>query len=202
MIVAASFILIIVICISYLLRQPKKLLILDLNNLLIYRTYTKKFPVEVFDHVHNATTIGNHYTWKRPQLDEFLKFCFKNFEVAVWSSARKRNVDRLCEFIFDPKSRSKLFFEWNQSHCNAKTPHPIKTKNCPLFEKQLKTVWKAYPQYNESNTVILDDSYLKMKCNEDFEDCVGISESWTPWKEGKIETLEHIIKYWLKDKIN
>ena len=67
------------------LKSVRKLLILDLNNILIRRKYVKDAGDAV-----GAEKCGNFMVWKRPHLNEFLDFAFENFDVAVWSSVVKK----------------------------------------------------------------------------------------------------------------
>ncbi|KAI9128393.1 hypothetical protein K1719_001386 [Acacia pycnantha] len=41
-------------------------------------------------------TCSNNMVYMRPQCDEFLRFCFQNFYVVVWTSRKKENADSLC----------------------------------------------------------------------------------------------------------
>lgn len=182
MCVLASVLLLIcgVIELFVLLRKrihPHKLLILDMNKLLVCRVYKPELDSKYFPYVEEATTLGRHYTWKRPHLASFLEYAFEHFDVAVWSSAWKQNVDRLCEFVFTKEQRERLVFEWDQSQCEEVIPHPDPTETKPLYEKPLSRVWKEYPQYNSTNTLIFDDSPLKMRHNP--PECVYAPSSWT-----------------------
>lgn len=175
-------------------RSPKKkLLILDINNLLVSRAYSlKQDDPEIWpmaqDYINQADMLGTHYTWKRPDLDVFIHYCLQNFTVAVWSSAWPQNVDRLCEYIFTPKQRSQLLFEWNQSMC-----HRVDA----VWMKNLSVVWSEYPQYSAENTIILDNSDAKMENNP--TDCVGICDTWYPWTNDHVETLE-TVRAWLDER--
>ena len=106
---------ILILCVIIIMRRcyntvtvpRKKLLVLDINNILVTRAYSlKEDDLEIWpmahDYIDQADMLGNHYTWKRPDLDEFLNYCLDNFTVSVWSSAWPANVDRLCEYIFTP----------------------------------------------------------------------------------------------------
>ena len=169
----------------------KKLLILDMNNLLVARIFAPKIQEEhpyALDYVAEADVLGKHFTWKRPGLDEFLDYCLEHFTVGVWSSAWKMNVDKLCGYTFG-RRRDRLLFEFNQEHCQAVHDSQVK----PTYEKNLTTVWEQYLQYNASNTIILDDSDAKMRNNPDK--CVGICQSWGPWNTHKVETLDTVRKW-------
>lgn len=170
-------------CISLFFKEKKKpqrkLLILDMNNLLVCRAFKFKMKEEFpsyIPYIESATLLGKHYTWKRPHLNEFLKYAFEHFDVAVWSSAMKENVSLLCEFIFTPEQRAKLLFEWDQTQCVRIEPHPNPTETKPLFEKRLTRVWNEFSEYTAKNTLIFDDSDLKMRNNP--PGCTFLPSSW------------------------
>lgn len=173
--------------------KRKKLLILDMNNLLVARVYSHTLETEhpqAIDYIPTADLLGTHYTWKRPDLDMFLDYCFENFNVAVWTSARKHNADKLCEYVFGPKRRHMLLWEFNQEHCTY-------IKDDDVFEKNLSTVWDQFKRYSAKNTLILDDSNDKMRNNP--EECVGVCDSWAPWFNDQVETLQTVID-WLEKR--
>ncbi|KAK1267878.1 hypothetical protein QJS04_geneDACA006928 [Acorus gramineus] len=95
-------------------RTRKILLVLDLNGLL----------ADVFLDIHNAyrgdRRIGGKSVFRRPFCNEFLKFCFERFDVGVWSSRKRKNVDGLVDFLMGSMKR-KLLFCW--SGCGI-FPHP------------------------------------------------------------------------------
>jgi hypothetical protein len=142
----------------------KPLLILDMNNVLVYRAFAPTQAQEKPESVpfnDQATLLGGKfYTWKRPHLDTFLDYCFNNFTVAVWSSALGRNVNDLVDFVFGEERKSKLLFVWDQSHCDAVVNDTSNSGDAnayskPLFKKPLAKVWAAYPELR---------SLLQLKC--------------------------------------
>jgi hypothetical protein len=162
-----------------------------MNNLLVARVYSETLDTEhqeAMDYISTADMLGKHYTWKRPDLDVFIKYCLENFTVAVWTSARRDNSDKLCAYVFSPKQRAQLLFEYNQEQCSGQWPD---------FKKNLSTVWNQYSYYNEGNTLILDDSDDKMSNN--LPACVGICDVWTPWTSDRVETLQTVID-WLEER--
>ena len=82
--------------------RPKKLVVLDLNGLLIHRE-----KISLFSHHNFGGDVGrrmkdgyvqyplpsfftsNHAVYERPGVARFLEFCFGNFDVAAWSSCRR-----------------------------------------------------------------------------------------------------------------
>ncbi|MCL7024802.1 hypothetical protein MKW94_026969 [Papaver nudicaule] len=142
-----------------IVREPitcgdKKLLVLDLNGLLV--------------------DVGKRSCTKRPYCDDFLKFCFERFHVGVWSSRTRKNVDKVVNFLMgDLKENQNLVFCWDQSHCTETGFKVMNHWYKPLILKELKKLWNKHEQnlpwekgiFNESNTLLLDDSPYKALCN-------------------------------------
>ncbi|KAF4382096.1 hypothetical protein F8388_001241 [Cannabis sativa] len=143
-------------------RSQKKLLILDVNGLLV------DFVSSGYRQFRPDITISKKAVYKRPYCDEFIEFCFDKFNVGVWSSRMKWNMDKVIEFLFR-KSRHKLLFCWDQSHCSATGANTLENYNKPLVFKELRKLWeKLEPnlpwkigEYDEANTLLLDDSPYK-----------------------------------------
>ncbi|KAF2312870.1 hypothetical protein GH714_040927 [Hevea brasiliensis] len=140
----------------------KKLLILDVNGLLadIVPYCSDAYKPDII--------ISRKSVFKRPFCDDFLLFCFDKFNVGVWSSRTKKNVDMVIDFLLRD-SRHKLLFCWHQSHCTDTGFTTVENNSKPLLLKELKKLWdKLEPdlpwnkgEYNESNTLLLDDSPYK-----------------------------------------
>lgn len=148
-------------------QQGKKLLlILDLNGVLVYRDKESRM-----DH-------------KRDNVDVFLDWCFEHFDVALWSSARKHNVERLAQLVMGEQRMKRLVFMWHQDQC---TPHATEEN---IFKKPLQKVWDIYPhQYDQTNTFIIDDSKSKMEDNP--------SHTWIEvksWKGSSKDDEEETLK--------
>lgn len=55
-------------------------------------------------------------------------------------------------------------FEFDQAKCpSEKHPDPNETK--PLFLKPLQAVWDHFPEWNQSNTLLVDDTPAKARDN-------------------------------------
>ncbi|KAL4801371.1 NLI interacting factor-like phosphatase-domain-containing protein, partial [Aspergillus unguis] len=140
---------------------PRPLLvILDLNGTLIYRK-TRKFP----------PTFS-----RRAGLHEFLKTLVEKYKVMIWSSSQPETVDAVCKKIFTEEDRKKLVVEWGRDKLNlSKSQYNTKVQ----VYKTLETVWssrqiqKSHPKrkqkgepkakkpWDQSNTILIDDSKLK-----------------------------------------
>ncbi|XP_027903362.1 uncharacterized protein LOC114163319 isoform X2 [Vigna unguiculata] len=150
----------------------KKLLILDVNGLLadfvsidVTSTRYRREPEPDF-------ILKGRKVYKRPFCKDFLQFCFDRFHVGVWSSRAKFNVEEAIKFLMG-KSASKLLFCWNQSHCTTTEFATVENIHKPLVLKELRKLWeKEDPnlpwekgEFNESNTLLLDDSPYKALMN-------------------------------------
>ncbi|CAH2044914.1 unnamed protein product, partial [Thlaspi arvense] len=146
----------------------KKLLVLDLNGLL-----ADIGPIEA-DRKADIN-IGRRAIYKRPFCEDFLKFCFDKFEVGIWSSRKRNNVDRITEFLLGDM-KSKLLFCWDMSYCATTTVGSLENKFKFVVFKELNQLWEKHDprlpwkkfDYNETNTVLLDDSPYKALLNPPY----------------------------------
>ncbi|KAF9610131.1 hypothetical protein IFM89_019996 [Coptis chinensis] len=118
------------------------LLILDLNGVLVHVANELDLPLGF----KADTFILGKAIIRTPFCDDFLKFCFERYQLA---------------------------FCWNQSHCTTTELHTVDKIDKPIMLKELVKLWdKDDPnlpwerrEYNESNTVMLDDSPYKALFN-------------------------------------
>ena len=102
----------------------------------------------------------------RPHCEDFLDFCFENYEVGVWSSALKKNLSLS---MFGEKGRTPLFV-WSQKEITDLFPiMSFRKSTKPLHLKDMSTVWTAYPSYDASNSLLLDNDLEK--CAVSFRVC-------------------------------
>lgn len=144
--------------------KEKPLVILDLNGFLVFREYKKlRTEEELMDEVlpDGVTRLKNHLVRRRPGISAFLEFVFANFEVAVWSSVSRYNIDSLVRHVM-PDYFERLAFVWCQDQCE-RIEQPDSPK--PLFLKNLVKVWQEQPEYNGRPTLMIDDDSAKMKNN-------------------------------------
>ncbi|XP_020997377.1 uncharacterized protein LOC107486250 [Arachis duranensis] len=138
---------------TYVIRcLKKKLLVLDINGLLA--DIVSPPP----EGLKPDTIIARRAIFKRPFYLEFLNFCFEKFEVAVWSSRTKY-----------PSPISSQ----DASHCTKTTFKTVENKHKPVVFKDMRKIWEKHDPslpwekgyYNESNTLLLDDSPYKALLN-------------------------------------
>lgn len=167
----------------------KKLLILDVNGLLadIVPYFVEGYTPDI--------VVSRKSVFKRPFCDDFLQFCFERFDVGVWSSRTKKNVDMVLEFLM-ADARHKLLFCWDQSQCTNTgfTTHENPQK--PLLLKELRKLWEKHEpnlrwekgEYNESNTLLLDDSPCKALLNPAYTAIFPYSYEYKDVKDNMLAT--------------
>ncbi|CAN0876949.1 hypothetical protein LINGRAHAP2_LOCUS11585 [Linum grandiflorum] len=141
----------------------KKLLILDINGLLVDIIPKSECPSSPQPDLN----VSQKSVFRRPYCSDFLRFCFDNFAVGVWSSRTWYNLERVVKFLFRD-SESNLLFCWDRSNCTETGVSTIDNPNKPLVLKELRRLWrdrKALPWkkgvFDASNTLLLDDSPYK-----------------------------------------
>ncbi|CAL5441944.1 unnamed protein product [Camellia sinensis] len=83
-----------------------------------------------------------------------------------------KNVESVIGFLMG-NFKHNLLFCWNQSHCTRTGFYTVENKEKPLVLKEIKKLWEKRDrnlpwkrgEYNESNTLLLDDSPYKALCN-------------------------------------
>ncbi|MED6140402.1 hypothetical protein PIB30_092804 [Stylosanthes scabra] len=144
----------------------KKLLVLDINGLLA--DIVSPPPKDLIP----DSIIARRAIFKRPFYLEFLNFCFEKFEVAIWSSRTKKNTDMVTDYLMG-SMKHKLLFCWDAFHCTKTSFKTPENKHKPLVFKDLRKIWEKHDPclpwekgyYNESNTLLLDDSPYKALLN-------------------------------------
>ncbi|KAM0843718.1 hypothetical protein ACQ4PT_057523 [Festuca glaucescens] len=142
--------------------QRKKLLILDLNGILADINTDRNVA-----HMADGRVRGKN-VFKRYYLDDFLRFCFQNFELGIWSSRMKVNVDAVLDILMKDLRRHLLFC-WDASQCTTTNCATLENNSKPLVLKELKKLWnKEDPdlpweqgEFSPSNTLLVDDSPYK-----------------------------------------
>lgn len=125
------------------------LIILDLNGLLIERTYARGKPAKDF----NGVIVGDHVVAARPGALKLVDELAKNFKVALWSSMKQYNIDKLLPHVFGERT---FFFVWGQERCWRLDGEYI---------KPLEVVWAQYPTFDATNTLLFDDDQAKFAKN-------------------------------------
>ncbi|KAL6521689.1 hypothetical protein OROGR_018258 [Orobanche gracilis] len=144
----------------------RKLLILDVNGILV------DIVQATGKQRKGDTRLPGREVYRRPFCGDFLKFCFQNFDVGVWSSRSKRLLHQLVDFLLG-NLKHKLLFCWDMSHSTQTGFRTLDYCQKPLVCKELSKIWDnddpnmhwKKGDYNESNTLLLDDSPYKALLN-------------------------------------
>lgn len=147
-------------------KSKKKLLIFDVNGLLA--DIVSPRPQDVKADIY----IPKRAVFKRPFLEDFLRFCFNRFKVAIWSSRTTMVLDPVVNFLFRDLKKNLLFI-WDASRCSKTGSKTIEDKHKPMVFKDLRKLWKINGpddawlkgNFDESNTLLLDDSPYKALLN-------------------------------------
>lgn len=128
---------------------PRKLLILDLDETLVFATERPLVRAADFH-------VGPYYVHKRPGLTGFLDRCFELFDVAVWTSSSPLYAEEVVRAVFPDPAR--LAFVWASDRC---TPayDPETGEHCG--QKNLKKIkGRGYPL---GSVIAIDDSPEKWR---------------------------------------
>ncbi|XP_024006175.1 uncharacterized FCP1 homology domain-containing protein C1271.03c isoform X2 [Eutrema salsugineum] len=115
--------------------------------------------------------ISGRSVFKRPFVASFLEFCFERFEVGIWSSGDV-GLDFM-NYVVIGKRAKNLLFCFDQHMCTPTRFNTLEKSTEPLFLKDLRKVWERIGtcvscgkvKYDESNTLLVDDSPHKALCN-------------------------------------
>lgn len=156
----------------------KKLVILDLDQTLVDTNTDADLEMALGKCFEVVMNDGKIYKVAiRPWTKEFIDFCFENFEVAVWTAAQSEYAEKVVDLVFGD-NKERLLFLWSRKSCQeifvSYYPYMIMTK--PLC-----FVWEKYMQFDESNTVIVDDN--PDTCIENEDNAIVIN----PWNNRDME---------------
>lgn len=128
--------------------QPK-LLILDLDETLVFSTKEPLSGPEDF-------RVGKYFVYKRPGLDDFLRFAEQHFKLAVWTAAGATYASEVLVCIFPDVER--LEFAWTGERCTRRfDPETGTAYNI----KDLKKVHKR--GYSLKSVLMVDDTASKLE---------------------------------------
>lgn len=139
----------------------KPLLILDLNGILCHRI--RRECADLYPQLPYRSAvdwIANTPIIPRPHIDEFLTTLAEHFCLAIWTSAKPKTAKSLLTALVPESISKRLLFAWSQKHCDRleKLGRDKSDGSDTVFLKSLAKVWKKYPLWNPSNTLLIDDS--------------------------------------------
>lgn len=102
-----------------------------------------------------------------------MRFCFKRFEVGIWSSAIEKNISGVLNCGMRGME-DKLIFIWDQQQCTDTGVASLENARKSIYLKELKKIWEGKKnskllgvsrQYSSSNTLLIDDKPYKALLN-------------------------------------
>lgn len=139
--------------------SERKLLILDLDETLIYATEEKLARECDF-------IVGQYFVYKRPFVESFLRFCFENFYVAVWTTATKSYAEGIFKNLL--KENETLQFLWTRERCTYEFDEELRE---PILVKKLAKVRRRKRKLE--SVIVVDDSPNVWKSSYGNLVCVG-----------------------------
>jgi hypothetical protein len=136
---------------------------------------------------------GGRAVYLRPHLKEFLTFLSTHFDVAVWSSATMVTIDEMAPVVLGAHVVSQLKFIMSREHCVAA---PTEGKGYDTV-KPLQKLSELYPQYNATNTFVLDDSHHKSRDNLQNVYCPVPYQAENAATDTELGSLEKILMHLL-----
>ncbi len=129
----------------------RKLLVLDLDETLLYATKTP------FDSPA-AFIVTPYHVYARPHLEAFLRYCFDRFDVAVWTASSADYAAAVAGQLFGSPDRLK--FLWGRDRCTLRYRHG---GGEPYWVKDLKKLRRM--GYVLEHIIVVDDSPRKHERN-------------------------------------
>lgn len=97
----------------------RRLLVLDINGTLLDRLSAKTAKASSSANIVHEFSVKKRKIYLRPYLDTFLTQLnsWENFDVAIWTSAKRENAQRIVDNIFDGlPDLDKPRFCWFREH--------------------------------------------------------------------------------------
>lgn len=131
--------------------QQRKLLVLDLDETLLYATDNRLAMPEAF-------RIGRYYAYLRPHLPPFLEFCAARFDVAVWTASSADYAKSVATQLFG--SLDRLAFLWSRERCTMRYDRDTAEY---YWVKDLKKIRRN--GYALEQVIVVDDTAKKHERN-------------------------------------
>jgi len=181
----------------------KKLLILDIDGTLIFaEEKAKLIHMQVKQHYHFELDGGSILVWKRPDIDEFLEWCFEHYDVGVWSASGSEYVHSVLTHIIADHLRSKVKFIWTSIRCTRKYQQQSLDISMPITIKRLKKLWRrkksgsynpdSVGSYNRRNTLIVDDTPTTYQKN--YGNAIPITSYTGSLRDSELKRVKRLLE--------
>ena len=135
-------------------------IILDIDNTLVHAVHKCLQAKTIVKGNYEQYVDDNFVIYYRPNLQKFLNYVFKYYNVAIWSAGSKEYVEYITEkVITDYDKNRKLDFVFSWEECKDS----MNIYNDTCF-KNLKYIWNndslpVFRYYNTHNTILIDDLF-------------------------------------------
>lgn len=157
------------------------LLVLDINGLLC-----RKVNKASTEYTQADLQLPSYGVFLRPNYNNFLRRCYNKYDVAFFSSTTAANAGPILKKLLSKKQFKKTKFIWYRDRASLDQDwcvDPISSHSSWEFEdlaqeeikkystvKRLSSIWEnpiinAERIYSKKNTLICDDSYMKLRLN-------------------------------------
>ncbi|CAN0863604.1 hypothetical protein LINGRAHAP2_LOCUS8739 [Linum grandiflorum] len=155
------------------LGPQKKLLVITVGGFLCHRVLNlRKNKFRIPENRSPDSFTGTFNVYKRPHVEDFLKFCLERFHVGIWSSfSNRKNRDDPLACLIGRDLQQKLLFTWDQGHCTRTSLKCIENKYKPMFLKELHKVFESEilnsekQSYSAANTILIETDPYKALVN-------------------------------------
>merc|ERR1712194_901462 len=95
------------------LGSARKLLVLDINGLLVHRI----FNADPLTNPCAPDSVAGEFTlFLRPHVRDFIQWCSARFVIVIWSTVQAKNISPLVELVFGDLPPPAAILD--QSHCS------------------------------------------------------------------------------------
>jgi hypothetical protein len=164
-------------------RESKNLVLLDLDGLLFIRI-KKREIADKMDEIKSTYNTFEHKVYLyvlRPGYDVFIDYCLENYHVGIFSSITKENISIVVDNVFGSRvDKLKFILDRNltkldpdfgnpkYNHLHIK-PHDTIKNIYDVISNPIINTNRIYDLYN---TIIVDDSFRKLRFNRWDSICV------------------------------
>lgn len=170
-------------------------IVLDIDQTLIsseeYKHFSSSKHKDKMKKFYNKNFEDLYIVFERPNLQEFLDFLFKNFNVSIWTAASKSYALFIIDNFVLTKPERKLDFIFFSYHCDMS----LRLKK---GLKGLCMLWDTFGlnNYSSTNTFIIDDNPDVKKIQE--SNCLEIKPFYffddDSEHDNELEKIQHRLK--------
>ncbi|CAF0947256.1 unnamed protein product [Adineta steineri] len=181
--------------------NQKKLLVLDLDGTLIFAEEKVELIYMQVEQRHDfELEDGSILVWKRPDIDEFLEWCFEHYDIGIWSASGSEYVHSVLSHIIPGHLRAKVKFIWTSTRCTRKyQQRGLDTYSVPITLKKLKKIWRrnrshspnSVAIYNRRNTLIVDDTPVTYRTN--YGNAIPIISYTGNSKDSELKRIKNLL---------